>query len=80
MDIVRYTKQEYADLMGCTKEDISKLYGDNVVAFITAYRGSDESAFLGMHNADGSYSVCGLRRDEDNITYEHMIEVLESGF
>ena len=78
--IVRYTAKEYADLLACTKEELAELYGDDVVAFISAQRNDEESAFLGMQKADGSYSVCGIRRDEDNITYEYMVEVLESGF
>ena len=78
--IIRYTAKEYADLLGCTAEDIVEWYGEDVVAFISAECGDEESAYLGMQKADGSYSVCGLRRDEDNITYEYMVEILESGF
>ena len=78
--IIRYTAKEYADLLDCTKEELAEWYGEDVVAFFSAQYGNEESAFLGMQKTDGSYSVCGLRRDQDNITYDNMVEVLESGF
>lgn len=78
--IIRYTTKEYADLLGYTKEEMEEYYGEDVVSFISAQRGTQESVYLGMQKADGSYSVCGLRRDQDNIDYEYMVEVLKSGF
>jgi hypothetical protein len=80
IQIIKYTVKEFASVLDCTEAEVIEWYGEDVVALYIAQRGAEESAFAGVMHKDGSYSVYGLRQDEDNITYEHMVTVMSRGF
>ena len=80
VQIIRYTVKELADMYECTEGEVRQWYGEDAVCVYIAQKNDEESAFAGVQHTDGSYSVYGLNRDEDNITYEHMVSVMETGF
>ena len=78
--ICEYTVQEYAKLLDYEEEIVFEWFGQDVVKLYIAQRGDEESAYAGVQHEDGSYSVYGLRRDEEHITYQHMVAVMKTGF
>ena len=73
----------YADYEkeGFNKEDVDDWFGTNgnLKATYSYETADDESgAMIGVETTDGKYAVYGARKDEEDITFEHMAEVLVS--
>ena len=80
IQIVVYTVQEVADVYAVSVEEVHEWYGENACKLYFASCNGEEGGFAGVKNKDGTYDVCGCRRDEENITFEHMMDVLISEF
>ena len=78
--LIRYTVTELAEDYGCTLEEVADMYGEDAVAVYFAQRGNKESAVVGVQMSNGNYSAYGLRLDQENITYEQMIAIMERAF
>lgn len=79
--IVCKTVQEYLkENTDFTEEDIVEWYGQEVEKLYWAETCDETGSFGGVKHKNGSYDVFGCRRDEENVTFEHMIAVLVSEF
>lgn len=77
------TVNTYADYEkeGFNKEDVDDWFGTNgnLKATYSYETADDESgSMIGVETTDGKYAVYGARQDEEDITFEHMAEVLVS--
>lgn len=64
---------------GFDKADADSFYntdGNLDKAFSYETEDEDTGAMVGVLTTDGKYSVYGAGKDEEDITFEHMVEVL----
>lgn len=75
MILVRYSLAEWADINGCTAEEIKEDFDGTPVRFYV----EDGSAVAGVAYEDGTFGCFGCRLDEDGLTYEQMVFSIECG-
>lgn len=75
MNLVRYSVREWADIDGCTVEEIKENFNNVPVRFYA----DDDSAVAGVAYEDGTFGCFGCRLDEDGLTYEEMVFSIECG-
>ena len=75
------TINNYADYEkeGFSRQDVDDWFGTNGNIRVTySYEtpGDESSSVIGVETTDNKYAVYGARQDEEDITFEHMAEVL----
>lgn len=76
VEIYCYTVEELAKDHGMPIAEVLECYGEKAEKLYFARCGEVEGSYAGVLNNDGTYDVCGCRRDEEGITFGHMLEVL----
>ena len=71
-----YTVEEYMKHTGFTLEDVVEWYGEGVVKLYWAEAFDSTGSYGGVQYEDGHYSFYGCARDEEYVTFGHMLEGL----